>query len=222
MDNFIEFRRFPNFDEASELIGILDSNGIPYQVNVNDSAIHFDLAASSINPFDKQIIIQIKEEDFEKADLLLKNIPVQKENKSTVKKCPNCNSEVEENFDICWNCQYSFSEKRVVPKNEFLDVCPNCNKEVDASFEFCPNCQHKLGINAIPRDNKSYEGKMKIDCLRCNVPMLYKGNSKFHEGTRIGALGDLFELFTNRESFDLYFCPQCGKIEFFLPDDDEK
>jgi hypothetical protein len=50
--------------------------------------------------------------------------------------------------------------------------------------------------------------------------MLYKGAFKFHEGTRMGVMGDLFELFTNREEFDLYFCPKCRKIEFFLPQDE--
>ncbi|MDO8928817.1 MAG: hypothetical protein Q7W54_07500 [Bacteroidota bacterium] len=57
----------------------------------------------------------------------------------------------------------------------------------------------------------------QIDCLRCKISMSYNGNVRFHEGTRMGAFGDLFELFTNRESFDLYFCPKCGKVEFFLP-----
>jgi len=47
--------------------------------------------------------------------------------------------------------------------------------------------------------------------------MVYSGSYKFHEGTRIGALGSVFELFVNRESFDLYLCPKCGKIEFFTP-----
>ena len=135
-----------------------------------------------------------------------------------MKRCPQCNVKIEDNFDVCWNCQYSFSENRVIGKNEFLETCPHCNAEVDSTFEFCPNCQHKLGINTIPRTNDSYEGPMKIDCLRCHVPMLYKGEFKFHEGTRIGALGDIFELFQNRESFQLYFCPQCRKIEFYLPD----
>lgn len=138
-----------------------------------------------------------------------------------MKTCPNCNSEIDDNFDICWNCQYSLSEKRVIQKSEFNETCPHCNMEVDSTFEFCPNCQHRLGIKSVPRENTSYEGPLKIDCLRCKIPMLFKGNNKFHEGTRIGALGDIFELLQNRESFDLYFCPQCGKIEFFLPYEDK-
>lgn len=134
-----------------------------------------------------------------------------------MKNCPNCNSECEDSFDLCWNCQYSFSEKRIIQNPEFSEVCPHCKIEVDSSYEFCPNCRHKLGLNCLPSDPTAYEGRLKIDCLRCKTPMYFKGNSKFHEGTRIGALGNLFELMTNRESYDLYFCPKCGKIEFFLP-----
>ena len=138
-----------------------------------------------------------------------------------MKNCPQCKSPNEDHFDICWNCQYSFSENRIISKDEFNEICPNCNMEIDPVYEYCPNCQHKLGVNSVPRENKSYEGKMKINCLRCQAPMLFKGISKFHEGTRIGVLGDIFELFQNRESFDVYFCPQCGKIEFYLPDEEE-
>lgn len=68
MEEFIEYLRFPDFESASELIDILELNEIPYQVD--DSAIHFDVAASSISPLDKQVIIQIREADFERANLL--------------------------------------------------------------------------------------------------------------------------------------------------------
>jgi Zn finger protein HypA/HybF involved in hydrogenase expression len=101
-----------------------------------------------------------------------------------MKECPNCHSEVEDGFDMCWNCSYSFDEKEVV------------------AFE----------------DAETTDITKNIDCLRCKVPMLYSGNFKFHEGTRYGVFGNLFEAFTNRESFDLYVCPKCRKVEFFLPE----
>lgn len=56
-----------------------------------------------------------------------------------------------------------------------------------------------------------------LKCLRCEDTMVYQGNFKFHEGSRVGVFGDLLELFTNRESFDLYVCPSCGKVEFYMP-----
>ena len=98
-----------------------------------------------------------------------------------MKTCPNCNSEVEDNFELCWNCNYSFTEKEIVAIKELTS------------------------------------GSREINCLRCNVEMLFSGVYKFHEGTRIGLLGNLFELFINRERFELYICPKCGKVEFFSP-----
>ncbi len=47
--------------------------------------------------------------------------------------------------------------------------------------------------------------------------MKYVGNYKFHEGPKMGIMGNLFEAFVNMESFDLYICTKCGKIEFFSP-----
>jgi Zn finger protein HypA/HybF involved in hydrogenase expression len=98
-----------------------------------------------------------------------------------MKQCPNCKEEIEEGFEICWKCNYSLTEKKIV---EFSDVD---------------------------------DGGRQLDCLRCRVPLRYSGNFKFHEGTRLGILGDVFEIFMNRESFDLYICPKCGKVEFFAP-----
>ena len=56
---------------------------------------------------------------------------------------------------------------------------------------------------------------LSIDCLRCQVKMAYSGMNT-------GVLGNLFELFQNREAFDLYVCPKCGKVEFFVPLDRER
>lgn len=98
-----------------------------------------------------------------------------------MKTCPHCHEEVEDNFDICWNCNYCFSEGKVV----------------------------ELRTEG-PED-------LVMDCLRCGKRMQYAGQYRFHEGGHLGALGNLFELLENRETFDLYCCPGCGKVEFFVP-----
>lgn len=98
-----------------------------------------------------------------------------------MKNCPNCNSEVEDNFELCWNCNYSFTE------NQILDI-----KDLTL-------------------------GSREVNCLRCDIKMIYSGEYKFHEGARTGVLGNIFEIFINREKFDLYICPKCGKVEFFTP-----
>jgi predicted RNA-binding Zn-ribbon protein involved in translation (DUF1610 family) len=53
-------------------------------------------------------------------------------------------------------------------------------------------------------------------CSSCNLPLNFAGTKRFHEGARWGAFGDLGELFVNKEQFDVYFCPQCGKVDFFV------
>ena len=135
-----------------------------------------------------------------------------------MKTCPNCQAEVDDNFELCWNCQYSFTNAQVIKEDEFRLICPECNAEIESNLLFCPNCKYDL--NSVAEISKLHIGDSpkEIQCLRCQVPMSFNGNFRFHEGTRMGVFGDLFELFTNRESFDLYFCPKCGKIEFFLPE----
>jgi len=133
-----------------------------------------------------------------------------------MKTCPNCKSSVDDNFDLCWNCQYSFIENRILEKSEFSEVCPQCNTEVDASMEFCPNCNYALAIKS-SREWGNQGGERNIDCLRCLIPMQFKGRSDFHEGPLFGINNVLNEIFTRSEFYDLYFCPHCGKVEMFIP-----
>ena len=55
-----------------------------------------------------------------------------------------------------------------------------------------------------------------IVCPRCELSLEYVGTQDFHEGTRWGALGELGELFVNKQRFDMYVCPRCGRVEMFL------
>ncbi|MEW6249482.1 MAG: hypothetical protein AB1716_02465 [Planctomycetota bacterium] len=56
-----------------------------------------------------------------------------------------------------------------------------------------------------------------VTCPRCDTALQYAGTKNFHEGTRLwDFLGGLFELFKHREAFDVYVCPRCGRIEFFV------
>lgn len=55
-----------------------------------------------------------------------------------------------------------------------------------------------------------------VVCARCKVAKNYMGTKRFHEGHRWGALGDIGELFVEKETFDVYVCPRCGSVEFFV------
>ena len=110
--------------------------------------------------------------------------------------CPNCHEEIEDGFEICWNCCYSLTENRVI----------EYERELDTNTEF----------------EKPDPNTRELFCLRCNVNLYYSGVYRFHEGMRLGFLGDFLELFVNRESFEIYICPKCGKVEFFVPLDSDK
>jgi len=133
-----------------------------------------------------------------------------------MKKCPNCQVDVNDNFDICWNCQYSFVEYKVLENSDFELICPECNAQIEASAEFCPNCNHNLSQIGTDKNDEPQHLK-QIVCLRCEVDLEYKGIFRFHEGTTIGKSILFPDLLTNTESFDLYVCPNCGKVEFFIP-----
>ncbi len=56
-----------------------------------------------------------------------------------------------------------------------------------------------------------------VSCPRCNTALQYGGTRQFHEGTRFwDVMGGVFEAFKSRVAFDLYVCPRCGRVEFFL------
>ena len=46
--------------------------------------------------------------------------------------------------------------------------------------------------------------------------MVFAGKRKIQERIHWTTVGNLFELLSNMDSFDLYVCPQCDKVEFFV------
>jgi hypothetical protein len=55
-----------------------------------------------------------------------------------------------------------------------------------------------------------------MSCSRCDVALEYVGTKKFQEGTRWGMFGDVGGMFKDREHFDIYMCPRCGRVELFV------
>ena len=100
--------------------------------------------------------------------------------------CAKCREEIEDTFDACWKCG-TFKDGTEDP--DFANRVPVTPEAVD---------------------------KHPIHCPRCEQALTYMGTKSFHEGTRWGALGDIGELFVNKETFDVYCCPRCGRVEFFV------
>jgi hypothetical protein len=55
-----------------------------------------------------------------------------------------------------------------------------------------------------------------MKCPRCETDLSFVGTKMFHEGHRWGILGDIGELFVNKEKFDVYVCQRCGRVELFV------
>ncbi len=102
--------------------------------------------------------------------------------------------------------------------------CPRCGETIEPEFDTCWNCgTHRDGRPpgpAFARETGFADAapSRDLDCLRCRAPMAPMGRLRFHEGSRAMPflLGDLGELFVNRQHFDAYACERCGKVEFFL------
>lgn len=104
--------------------------------------------------------------------------------------------------------------------------CASCGEVIDFGFETCWNCGAQqdgsspsvaVVVDDLPAVDDAIQPRT-LDCLRCQSPMLAVGRKKLHDGPPVQGLllGNLGELFTNREIFDVYSCTGCGKVELFL------
>ena len=64
--------------------------------------------------------------------------------------------------------------------------------------------------------------KKDIICLRCEQKMSYIKKEKLQLGETGWILGDLPNLLAGSIDVDIYTCPKCRKIEFFLADSEEE
>jgi len=118
-------------------------------------------------------------------------------------KCVKCREKVDDNFEVCWNCGTS--------RDGVED--PSFRKADDAAV-----ASDAVAPQA-PIDSQADEPeKNPIYCVRCDRVLDFVGTKKFHEGTQAWSFlfGDLGELFVNREHFDVYMCPRCGRVELFV------
>jgi len=106
-------------------------------------------------------------------------------------------------------------------------TCTKCFEQLDDAFATCWKCgTSKDGAEdagfakraAVMREPDHGTGAPKhpLACPRCDQPLQHVGTKSFHEGARWGILGELGELFVNKERFDVYCCPRCGRVEFFV------
>ena len=106
-------------------------------------------------------------------------------------------------------------------------TCSKCGESVDDSLNTCWKC----GTSSEGVEDPAFHSVLErpgsavraepiatnpVSCPRCNRMLEYVGRKRFHEGTNWGFLGEIGELFVKREHFDVYVCPRCGRVEFFV------
>ena len=57
----------------------------------------------------------------------------------------------------------------------------------------------------------------KTKCLRCDARMKFGMQQKFQIGQTSFLLGDWPNLIAGALELEVWFCPKCGKVEFFVP-----
>ena len=56
-----------------------------------------------------------------------------------------------------------------------------------------------------------------IKCLRCGASMKFGMQQKFQMGEASFLLGDWSHWLNGALELEVWFCPECGKVEFFVP-----
>ncbi len=60
----------------------------------------------------------------------------------------------------------------------------------------------------------------KMSCLRCGEEMQYLSREKLQLGKTGWVLGDLPNLLSGALEVQIYVCPECRKLEFFLAENE--
>ena len=119
-------------------------------------------------------------------------------------KCNSCQESVEDSYDVCWNCGTS---KDGVPDPTFRRV--ENARDMESG-------RPGRGNSTSPTTRSPAAVVDPIACPRCDEELEHLGTKRFHEGANWGILGELGEMFVKRERFDIYVCPRCGRVEFFV------
>jgi hypothetical protein len=98
-------------------------------------------------------------------------------------------------------------------------TCKVCARSVEDDEAFCYHCGCPQALdepNATRLKDKWLAQRVK--CVRCQSVMKYAGLKTVHGGTSGWKfwLGELGDRLAHHEAYDLYVCPNCGKIEMFV------
>ena len=95
--------------------------------------------------------------------------------------------------------------------------CPNCRHTLEPQFNECWDCGYVRGSGGDETLREPAPGSDPIRCVTCKVTLDFVGTKQFHVGPRGPfILGEIGEFFIDRDRFDVYVCPRCGRVELFV------
>lgn len=96
--------------------------------------------------------------------------------------------------------------------------CKVCGSVVeDDSWDQCWKCSSSRNMSGAEVRGRKMNLERGLSCLRCEAVMTYAGTRQFRDRGEVGGfLGGISDFFEERETFDVYYCPKCGKVEFYL------
>jgi predicted nucleic-acid-binding Zn-ribbon protein len=110
-------------------------------------------------------------------------------------KCTGCGETVDDNFDVCWNCQ---RDKNGLPQKS------NNGEPPAGGLRELPHADGSIEVEACGR---------RLSCVVC-------GNTSFHERNSLlnTRLATFFKFdWANVQAVN-YICTRCGYIFWFLPE----
>lgn len=60
------------------------------------------------------------------------------------------------------------------------------------------------------------KSKKEMECLRCGVPIENSEKYNYQEKNRVEYIGNIMKFLENGKTFDIYHCPNCRNVEFFI------
>ncbi|MGA2260118.1 MAG: hypothetical protein ABSH28_01645 [Acidobacteriota bacterium] len=110
-------------------------------------------------------------------------------------KCTGCGETVDDDFDVCWNCQRD--------KNGLAPTSQNGEPQ-DSGLRELPQADGTIEVDACGR---------RLSCVVC-------GNTTFHERNSLlnTRLATFFKFdWANAQAVN-YICTRCGYVFWFLPE----
>ena len=108
--------------------------------------------------------------------------------------CTNCKDQVDEVYEVCWNCQYDREGNPSVADDERAMAMATAD----------PIERRRV--------NEKYKDKY---CAHCKTLLRHLGTKEFNEGRENSTLIMLLE---HSVPLDVFVCPSCRRVEFFYFD----